>query len=498
MANISNIINVQLLAEGQLTQRDNVNTIGLFTSQLGTLNSANRAKIYTGLTGVETDFGSTSSAYDYAKVFFAQSPNPVTAGGYLAVCYWRAGSETVTATAAKLKGTQLSEASTVVSMQAVSTGSMLITVDGVVKTLSALDFRTVSTLTDIATKIGTALVGATVSVVDGALVITSSTTGALSTVTFTSANTTGTFIGNILGLSDGSGAIAIQGAASSVLVAETKDDAVAEALAKTYFVGFGFIDNPTDLETTSLGTYAQANQKIFYDVFSDATNLEKAVSNVVWSNKLAGLTACRMLFSKINNRKMWIAYASRAHVVNFAAENTAMTMNLKELKGIVAEDYTQDEIFKAYSVGLDIYTTIKNVSVILCSPENDFIDNIYNLISYIDAVKTDTFNLLKATATKIPQTTRGVNQLVDTIEKTTRGYVRAGVFAAGTWSSPDFFGDIGAFTRSIAIDGFYILAGQLSNQAQVDRANRKSPVIQVAVKNAGAIHKVDLIINFNK
>ena len=496
MADINNVINVQLLAEGQLAQRDNINAIGLFTSQLGKLNSANRTKVYTGLPEIETDFGTTSAAYDYAKTFFAQSPNPVTAGGYLAVCYWRAASETVAATAAKLKGTQLSEASVVSSMQAISAGSMLISIDGVVKTLLALDFRTVSTLADIATKIGTAITGATVTVADGALVITSSTTGALSTITFATAHTVGTFIGTILGLSSGSGAITIQGEAIVTLVAETKDAAVSAALAKTYFVGFGFIDNPTDAETTSIGTYAQANQKIFYDVFSEATNLEKAVTNVVWANKLAGLTACRMLFSKVNNRKMWIAYASRAHVVNFNAENTAMTMNLKELKGIVAEDYTQDEIKKAYDVGLDIYTTIKNVPVVLCSPANDFVDNVYNLISYIDAVKTDAFNLLKATSTKIPQTARGVNQLVDAIEKTTRGYVRAGVFAPGTWSSPDFFGDIGAFKRAIEIDGFYVLAGKLADQTQADRAERKSPVIQVAIKNAGAIHKVS-IINFN-
>jgi hypothetical protein len=47
------------------------------------------------------------------------------------------------------------------------------------------------------------------------------------------------------------------------------------------------------------------------------------------------------------------------------------------------------------------------------------------------------------------------------------------------------------------MNGFYVLGGKLSEQAQVDRQLRKSPVIQVAVKNAGAIHKVDIIINFN-
>jgi len=30
-----------------------------------------------------------------------------------------------------------------------------------------------------------------------------------------------------------------------------------------------------------------------------------------------------------------------------------------------------------------------------------------------------------------------------------------------------------------------------------DRQQRKSPVIQVAVKNAGAVHEADIIISFN-
>jgi hypothetical protein len=104
---------------------------------------------------------------------------------------------------------------------------------------------------------------------------------------------------------------------------------------------------------------------------------------------------------------------------------------------------------------------------------------------------------LKQTATKIPQTTSGVQTIVDIVEKTTKGFVRAGVFAGGVWSSPDFFGNIEIFKRNIEKNGYYVLAGNLADQAQSDRQERKSPVIQVAVKNSGAIHSVDIIINFN-
>lgn len=173
-----------------------------------------------------------------------------------------------------------------------------------------------------------------------------------------------------------------------------------------------------------------------------------------------------------------------------------MTMNLKELS-VAAESYSQTEIDAAKRVGMDIYTTIKDTPVVLTSGANDFVDNVYNIIAFIDAIQTDMFNVLKATGTKLAQITRDVNKLVATAEKTSRGFVRANVFGPGTWSSPDSFGNIDTFNRNIEQFGFYWLAGLLKDQPQADRAARKSPVLQGAVKNAGAIHSVDIIVNFN-
>jgi hypothetical protein len=211
---------------------------------------------------------------------------------------------------------------------------------------------------------------------------------------------------------------------------------------------------------------------------------------------LAGQTSFRCLYSGLGNRQFAASYMSRTHTVNFSAENSAMTMHLKTLS-IPAETYSQTEIDKAKRVGLDIYTSIKDVPVVLTSHVNDFVDNVYNLAAYVDAVQTDMFNLLKGTATKIPQTVSGVKRLIDQGEKTSRGFARAGVIGAGTWSSPDTFGDLDTFNRNIEANGFYWLAGSLSDQPQSERQERKSPVLQNAIKNAGAIHSVDVIINFN-
>jgi hypothetical protein len=499
MANITNVINVQLLPEGQLAARDNMNVVAIMTSQqTGPLSTANRYELYSDIASVAADFGTDSAMYSFATAFFGTNPNPINAGGVLVAGYWRGASEDVAATAATLTGAQLVETTVVGQMQAISDGSMSITVDGGAVALSALDFRSVTSLDEIAAIIDTALTtNASAEVVNNAIVITSATTGALSLMEYAVAHTSGTFIGEILGLAEGTGAVTVQGAAAATLTAETQVAAATALKALVNFKGLTFIDADTDENRKLMAEWAQANDVLTYEVFSGATYLTlDADTNVVWEIKLAGLGNYRMLYSAAGNRRMAASYMARAHVVNFNAENSALTMHLKTLS-ITAEDYSQSDITAAKAVGLDIYTTIKNTPCVLTSGANDFVDNRYNLIAFVDAVQTDMYNLLKQTSVKIPQTQRGVNQLIDQAEKTTRGFVRAGVFAPGTWSSPDYFGDRETFERNIEQNGFYWIAGALADQPQADRQARKSPVLQGAVKNAGAVHSVDIIINFN-
>lgn len=496
MASITNVINVQILTGGRLAARDNLNVVALITSERNFLNSNKRYEVYRDLASVANDFGTTSKAYDHAKAFFGTSPNPVNAGGYLVIGYWRASSETVAASAATLKGAELSGAAVIGQLQAIADGSMVVTIDGTSDTLTGLDFRTVTALSDVVTKLNGQLTGAVASLDGIGIVITSSTTGATSTLTFASAHTSGTDVSSILGLSDGSGAVLTQGAADGTLAAESKEDAVNAVRAETNAYGYVFADQPTSLEAIALAELAQAGGFLVYDVFSDPDNLELDPSNVVWDIKLSSLTNYRMLYSKANNRKMATSYMARAHVVNFNGENTALTMHLKELS-IAAESYTEGEITKAENVGLDVYTTIKNTPCILTSGANDFMDNRYNLIGFQDALQTDLYNLLKSTGTKIPQTTRGMNLIIDQCEKTSKGFARAGVFGAGTWSSPDTFGDINVFKRAIEQNGYYWIYGALADQPQADREARKSTVIQGACKMAGAIHSASVIVNVN-
>lgn len=479
-ASLNNVVNVTLLPEGRALSRDNMNVVALMTSQLGHLSSAKRYDVYSTLDAVATDFGTNSDVYDHALAFFGTRPNAVQAGGSLVIGFWRAANEAVAATAATLTSPQHVAETLIPQLQAITNGSFEVTIDDDVAAteLTAMDFSTALTLADVAAIIDDKLGSAATCVVDNLrLVITSTTTGVTSELTYAAPASVGTYVGVLLGLAAGTGATLVAtGAGAATLNAETKLAAVQSLKAELNFKGFVFIGQTTDQEVDDLSEWAQAQGVMSYDIFSDPDNLEIDAANPVWAVKLASRSNYRCLYSKANNRKFATSYMARMHVVNFNAENTALTMNLKELS-IPAEEYTQGEITAAQNVGLDIYTTFKRVPKTLTSGANDYADNAYNLIAFIDAIQTDMFNLLGATATKIPQTVRGVNQMVDQAEKTTRGFVRAGVFAPGVWSSPDTFGNIDVFNRNIEEFGFYWLAGQLRDQPQSDRQQRKSPVL---------------------
>ena len=495
---IKNVVTVTLLQGGALAMADNPNVVAMMTSeQQGPISSASRYRIYSEAASVAADFGTASQAYDFALSFFATQPNATNAGGFLVMGYWRGADEDVAATAASLNGAQLSEDTVVSALQQVADGTLDIDIDGTPENLTALDFQATTTLDEIAVVIDTALTGGTAAVVDQRIVITSATTGATSLITFATDPGTGTFIGQTLALTTGSGGFLTQGAALATLTAETKLAGIAELSTQVKFRGAMFIDNPTDEESKTLAEWGQANDVLQYDVFESPTNLLVDPTNVVWDIKLSGLTNYRMLYSKAGNRKLAASYMARVHTVNFGAENSALTMHLKELS-VAAEEYTQTEVNNAKMVGLDLYTTIKLTPAILTSGANVFTDERYNLIALVDFIQVDMYNLLKLTGTKIPQTRRGINQLIDQAEKTTRQFVRAGVAAPGTWSSPDYFGNRETFEQSIINNGFYWLAGSLADQAQNSREARESPVLQGAVKMAGAVHSVDLLVVVNR
>ena len=124
-----------------------------------------------------------------------------------------------------------------------------------------------------------------------------------------------------------------------------------------------------------------------------------------------------------------------------------------------------------------------------------FFDEVHGTDWLQNAVQTAIYNLLYTSLTKVPQTDGGVNIIVSTICQQLDQAVTNGLVAPGVWNA----GGFGAIKQGdMLAKGYYVYAQPLASQSQADREARKAPVIQCAIKLAGAVHSVDCIINVNR
>ena len=73
-----------------------------------------------------------------------------------------------------------------------------------------------------------------------------------------------------------------------------------------------------------------------------------------------------------------------------------------------------------------------------------------------------------------------------------------GMTAPGTWTSSDTFGNPDTFRQNIAVSGYYIYSLPVAQQLAADRAARKAPTVQIAVKLAGGINTPELVATLEK
>jgi hypothetical protein len=170
----------------------------------------------------------------------------------------------------------------------------------------------------------------------------------------------------------------------------------------------------------------------------------------------------------------------------------------KQLPGVLPEVLTETQATTLKDKRCNVYAEYQNDTAIVqygTMAGDAYFDEIHGLDWFKDAVQNACYNLLYQSKTKIPQTDAGVNQLVNACASVCEEAVNNGLVAAGVWNA-DGFGQLerGDYLKT----GYYIYAQPIALQSQADREERKAPPIQIAIKLAGAIHTVDLIIDVNR
>jgi hypothetical protein len=296
-----------------------------------------------------------------------------------------------------------------------------------------------------------------------------------------------------------------------------------------YLVVIPFEDNPYTTETLDEAITRTSDLVQYFGIMSaslvDETDGKAAAAVVQPLNKMlmlvsrtsadldelgyfddikdSGFDQTRCLFYGADNDTdallMMAAYAGRAFSTNFAGSNTTQTMHLKDLIGVVADPtMTQTLLNKAQAAGVDVYASIQGVAKVFTSGENGFFDDVYNLQWIAGALEVAGFNVLAQTSTKIPQTEGGM----DTLKGAYRAVCEQGVtnqfLAPGSWNNPTTFGIQEDLFNNIEERGYYIYSQPVSQQLPTEREARQAPLIQIALKYAGAIHSSTVIVNINR
>ena len=448
-----------------------------------------RLRTYTTLDAVATDFGTSSNEYLAAALYFGQSPRPAQ----MMVGRW-----IDSATSGFVNGGILNTAEqALANFTAINAGSFVVTIDGAAPTvITGLNFSAALNLNNVATGITTALAGDAICLWDGSRFrITSTTTGAASSVSFLSNHNLGQPVAALLKLTAALANPLVPG-----YVAEEPVDAIATVSNMSgMWYGSMFAEDLTDSQHLAVSQLIEGLDlsRLYGVTITNTSVLDAVVTNDLGS-QLKALSRLRTVALYSPNPLAVASLFGRAFSVNFAANRSTLTLMYKQMPGIVAELLTETQALTLKDKRVNVYAAYQNDTAILqygVMSGQAYFDEVHGLDWFKDALQTALYNLLYQSKTKIPQTDAGANQLVTVAANVCNEAVNNGLVAPGQWNADGF----GQLERSQFLDsGFYIYMPPMALQDQSIREQRIAPPMQIALKLAGAIHEIDAIVDVNR
>ena len=479
-----------------------------------------RIRQYDTAESVGLDFGADSPEYKAAVLYYSQRPRPAD----LYIGRWA-----TEPTQARLNGALLDEYQTDIAIwQAISNGGFNIAIDGISRTIVGLDFSGVSNLNAVAGIITDALAGMAVCVWNATLrrfEITANSTGSTSVLGYATepSNAVGlateagqqinteagvhiivtssigaTDISGMLGLAEGMAYPPVDGIDS-----ETPEECamrMVDLSADWYGLMFAARKPITTEQHVDVAALIEASEiSHIYGITTDNKAVLDASITTDIASRLQSLSYQRS-FVDFSTTARYTAAAifGRAFSVNFRASNSTITLMFKEQVGVPSEKLSAQQAATLKKKNCNVFVLYNNGKAILqhgTMAGGWFFDERHGLDWLQNLMQTEVFNLLYTSNTKIPQTEQGMGYIDAVLTKCCGQGVVNGLVAPGIWNSDP----IGQLERGAALtSGFYIYHQPIADQIQSDREQRKAPPFQVALKLAGAVHSVDVLVAVNR
>ena len=295
MLPVSNIVRVGITLSPLAAARRSFGVL-MIMGDSSVINSSERYRTYTSLSGVVADFGTTLPEYTAAALYFSQSPKPNT----LMIGRWLR-----TASNGILVGGILTTAQKAISnFTGITNGGLVISIDGVVKTLTGLNFSSITTINNVADVINVALTGATIAYNGTQFVVTSNTTGATSIVSFATTGS-GTDLSVLLRLTAATAVNAVNGSVAES--AATAVGIVADRSANWYGLMFNASVQPTASDYIAVAALIEGQNlhRMFGVTTTDTNSLSAASTTDVGAQLTAlGYNQTFVQYSQFNKRRV--------------------------------------------------------------------------------------------------------------------------------------------------------------------------------------------------
>lgn len=469
---LANVINISLAAAQAGAGAYSNSNLALFTSEVfansfGTLGY----KIYLDPSGVGTDFGTDSDTFKMANGIFGQQPNILQGSGYLVVIPMTEAKQDFT-----LSGVPASGSFTL----AYTAG-----------TTAAINWD------DNAAAIQTKIRG-----VAGfeAAVVTGTLAAELLHIDYKG------FYGPVAVPTVGGAGLqtsvpaAITITPSQIQVGEDLAAAITRTQSLVQYFGVLPVLILDQVDTLAAAAVAQPLNILVGMVQRDPATV--APDGLLDLLEQGQFTHSRALFYGADNDTDSLVYSAsyfgRGLSVNFSGSKTTLTMHLKTLSAVLPDpSMSQTLLNQCQAAGADVYASFRGVEKVFTSGANQFFDQVYNRGWFVGALQLAGFNYLAEVDTKVPQTEPGMDGLKNAYDSVCAQGVTNGYLAPGQWNSATTFGNQADFLQNISQVGYYIYSVPIAKQSQTDRAARKSPLAQIAGKEAGAIQESDVIVYIN-
>lgn len=435
----------------------------------------------------------TNATGDGADISYAGTPTKFTDVSTLFKLTSATGAsiaEGQASTPAKLTSGEI----TLADLYDVTDGAMTLDMNGVTLNLHGLNFATYGrslTLNEVA-QILTAAIGSSglVETSGQSIVISTSQQGADVTIGYASSASSITDLSAILALTQSTAASRIDGYTPGGLVSEVALIQTAARCAGRSVFAWTLDRRYRDTQDQKdFADWAEAQDQAY---FSACTNSVQAYNTADTTN--IGFYAHNKGYIKTsvmyhNNPQVYpdVSYAALALSVNYALENSTLTMKFKQLTGIETVPLTETQLSSLKARRINTYVSMGNSSSVVRegvqSADSWFTDSHVNLSNYKEELQVEVFNVFTRNK-KVKYTSAGQDLLVSAAAKINNRYIRNGTFADREEETTD------NETGYTTLPACTITPAPIYSATTSERANRVAPPIAIVAYEAGAFHSV--------